>query len=432
MNNLTLIIPPSPIRDFPDRAGLPLGSVMLASMVREFADVTIIDSYSKAFTPDKTVELAISANPDLVGISVPFSFSLEPAVEIAQKIRRENENVPIVMGGLEASLSCDELLKSGVADFVSKGESEFSFSELAKKILESGIDEAKNSPLDGIAFIDSGSVWHIANRDLIPDLDILPFPAYDFLPGFPDEYDARMECSRGCGFRCPFCASCGYWGNVFRGKSIGRIVDEISLLVNGWGIRQISFADDTFNRDKNRAREIASAIEKSKLRINFGASCNPSILDKADLEIFAQSGMNSMFLGLESGSKRVLKSINKSHKPDRIIPLVETAESLGIKVHASFMIGLPDETAEDIEKTLNFAEKLPASSLGFHIFHPLRGSEYGENPSKYGIEFVETIEKVGAIDTVAPIRTKHLSPMEILDYYYRARGIADKRLSGQR
>jgi radical SAM superfamily enzyme len=109
--------------------------------------------------------------------------------------------------------------------------------------------------------------------------------------------------------------------------------------------------------------------------------------------------------------------------------IVRIAENLGIKVHASFMIGLPEEKPEDVECTLEYAKSLPASSLGFHIFHPLPGSEYWKNPRRYGIEFVEQPEApgmLGDIDGAAPIRTKYLTQMQILDYFYRARGIAMK------
>jgi radical SAM superfamily enzyme YgiQ (UPF0313 family) len=92
------------------------------------------------------------------------------------------------------------------------------------------------------------------------------------------------------------------------------------------------------------------------------------------------------------------------------------------------MIGLPEETEDDIQLTLDYAGNLPASTLGFHIFHPLYGSEYGENPDKYGIEFESNEDSIGEIDAVAPIRTRHLSQMRILDYYHMARGIAEDRM----
>jgi radical SAM superfamily enzyme YgiQ (UPF0313 family) len=427
LTSIVLIAPPSPYRDFPDSAGFPMGLVMLAAMVRDIADVTIIDAYSRAMSIENVIRDAIAANAAIIGIGLPFSFSLEPGREIARGIRTVRNDIPIVMGGLEATLARDDLLKSGICDIVTLGESELIFRELVDTFRNGGIEAVFRNPPDGTRILSSERVPVGSPRPLIPDLDTLPFPAFDLLPGFPEKYDARIEGSRGCKFRCPFCASCGYWGNAFRGKSPGRIVDEMRSLIEKWGVRRISFSDDTFNQDRNRAREIAAAIERARMGIEWGASCNPSILDRPDLEAFARSGMTALFIGVESGSERVLRSIKQGHNLGKTKGLVQFAEDHGIKVHASFMIGLPDETADDIEATIAYARDLPASSLGFHIFHPLPGSEYGENPGRYGIEFVDAGKATGAIDAVAPIRTRHLSPMEILDYYYRARGIAENR-----
>jgi radical SAM superfamily enzyme YgiQ (UPF0313 family) len=138
--------------------------------------------------------------------------------------------------------------------------------------------------------------------------------------------------------------------------------------------------------------------------------------------------MTGLFLGLESGSPAILKKINRNHNLDKTRDLVILAQNLGVEVHASFIIGLPDETGDDIQMTIEYAVNLPSSSLGFHIFHPLPGSEYGDHPEKFGIEIIADSEGVGEIDAVAPIKTKHLNPMRILDYYYMARVVAEARM----
>ena len=401
---------------------------MLASMVRDRAVVEIIDAYSHALTIEETVKNTLDSNPDLVGIGLPFSFSEKPGRSIALGLKKSRPDLPIIMGGIQATFRADVLLEEGVCDAVAPGESELTFSDFIDRFTDGGIEAVREQPPEGLMIIGSDGHPCGGRRPFIEDLDSLPFPSLDLLPGFPDHYEARLEGARGCRFKCPFCASCSYWGGRFRGKSPGRILDEIRILRDKWGIGRVSFADDTFNQDRERAREIAKHIADSDLGVEWGASCNPSLLDEDDLKIFARSGMTGLFLGVESGSKRVLKSIRQGHDLKKVMKLVEFAEGLGISVHASFMIGLPDETSADIELTIEYARELPASSLGFHIFHPLPGSEFGENPDNFGIQFVEPVMETGAIDSVAPIRTKHLGPMEILDYYYRARGLAEERL----
>jgi anaerobic magnesium-protoporphyrin IX monomethyl ester cyclase len=426
---LVLISPPNPLRPIPDREGLPLGLCMLGSMVRTRIDVRIIDAYSSAMTLDSTVIAALDAGPDIVGISLPYSLSEKSVVEIAGHLKSAVPNLPIVAGGVGATVRADALLESGFIDAVAIGEAETTIVDFVDMFVAGGIDAVRTSPPAGLNLPgkDGGP------RALIENLDDLPFPSFDLLPGFPAEYSARLLTSRGCAYQCRYCSSCRFWGRAFRAHSPDRVVDDMKRLRDTWGIRRISFADDTFNIDRRRANAIAEKLISAGLDIEWGASSRPELLTDDDVRLFAKAGMTGLFLGLESGSPRVIESIGRSHDPEKARRLIELAEGLGIRTHASFMIGLPDETPEDIEMTIAYARSLPASTVGFHIFHPLPGSEYGDNPEKYGIRFELSggdEDRIGAIDQYAVIRTKHLSPMQIIEYYDRARAVAMEKMRG--
>jgi radical SAM superfamily enzyme YgiQ (UPF0313 family) len=402
---------------------------MLASVVRDMADVSIIDSYSRALGIDETVSEALAQYPDIVGISLPFSFSLFPAVSIARSLKSQSPDTTIILGGIGASVKPDRLLESGVTDFVALGEAELTLPELIKLLSDNGIGFAKQNLPEGILtrLADSSIVGD--PRKPIDNLDSLPSPSFDLLPGFPGNYSARIITSRGCPYRCPYCASAGYWGGAYRPHSPARVVHEIHRLKDTWGVNRISLADDTFNIDRERSHTIAELLIHAALGVEWGASFRPELLTIDDLKLFARSGLTGIFLGLESGSPRVLKSIRRSHDLEQTRLLIDHARQLGIAVHASFMIGLPDETREDIEMTLEYARGLSASSLGFHIFHPLPGSDFGDNPGEYGISLQtpdNIEERIGAIDTYAPISTRHLSALQIMDYYWTARAIAER------
>ena len=406
---------------------------MLGSVVRDFVEVTIIDSYSRALGIDATVSETLAQNPDIVGIGLPFSFSLFPAVSIARSLKSQSRDTTIILGGIGASVKPTRLLESGDTDFVAVGEAELTFPDLIKLLSDNGIGFAKQNLPEGILTrLADGSI--IGNpRKPIDNLDILPSPSFDLLPGFPANYSARIITSRGCPYRCPYCASAGYWGGAYRPHSPARVVQEVRRLADTWGVSRISLADDTFNIDRERSRTIAELLIHAALGIEWGASFRPELLTLDDLNLFARSGLTGIFLGLESGSPRVLKSIRRSHDLEQTRLLIDHARQLGIAVHASFMIGLPDETREEIEMTLEYARSLSVSSLGFHIFHPLPGSDFGDSPEKYGISLQtpdDTEERIGAIDTYAPISTRNLSALQIMDYYWIARGIAD-RLRGE-
>lgn len=426
MKSIVLIAPPDPDRQSHDPDAIPLGICSLASMIRDKMEVSIIDSYSRCLSITDTVKLALERQPDIVGISLPFSFSIKSGLEIARGIRHSMPSLPVIFGGMQAGFHYDRILRSNVSDLVVIGEAELTFAELIEKFLAGGINGLRSHPPDGVKSGESTSQKYV-QRPLISELDLLPFPSFDLLDGFPSSYGVRLLTSRGCAFACPYCSTSALWGNSFRAQSPEKVLMDIKHLNDTWGIKRLSFADDTFNQDPARAREIAQKLIDSSIIINWGANMRIELLDESDLILFSKAGMNSLFIGLESGSERILKSIKRWHNQEKTHQLIKISRELGIDVHVSFMIGLPDETREDIEATISYAMDIPASSVGFHIFHPLPGSEYGNNPQKYGLQWEPGFEpdtRLGAIDIYAPISTRHLSSLEIIELYDKAKAIA--------
>ena len=428
MVRIALISPPGMYRDVPDPNALPLGLVMLATGVRDIADVAIIDAWSQCLSVEKTLAKVREFDPDLVGISLPFSECESTGIEIAEKIKSERD-IPVIFGGINATFRSDFLMSHSFIDAVALGEFDFGFRKLIEVFKDrewAGVIKEKIPNL----LTDRTAKTPIQQTfQYIDNLDSFPIPDFSLLPGFPDRYSPRLLVSRGCAFNCPYCASVAFWGRRVRAHSPERVIREMSILKEKWGVTRVSFSDDTFNIDPRRSRKIAELIIESGLGMEWGANMRPELITEDDLRLYVRSGLRGLLLGLESGSARILEKINRKHDLEKTREMIRLAESLGVHVHASFMIGLPDETEEDIRMTLDYARELPSSSLGFHIFHPLRGSEYGEHPEKYGIEMVS--DGVGEIDAVAPVRTKNLSPMRILDYYHIARGIAEERMKGK-
>jgi len=414
---VVLISPPSPFRDKPDPSGMPLGLVVLSSMIQDFAEVTIIDGYSKAQAVDDVVSEALRINPDIAGISIPFTFLEKTALKIAGELKKNNSRILTIAGGFQASRNYEKILRDGNFDFVILNDGEIPFRVLVSLVLRGRLNLAYEKSIAGIALFKDGKILFEKPEQF--DYPGVIQPDYDLLPDF--EYESiRIETSRGCGFNCPYCATTGYWGNTH------RPIDPVSVLTVlaeqcYKGKRKFSVADDNFNFNKQHARKICEVITRLDIYPQLGVSCRPELLITEDLEIYRRAGINSIFLGLESGSPEILKQLKRAHDPDKTREIIEFAMSLGIDIHASFMIGLPGETRDDIKKTLEYADSLSTSNIGFHIFHPLPGSEFGDNMEKYGITIENPeFEGLGAIGSVAPIRTRNLSSMEISDFYDRA------------
>ncbi len=401
------IIPPHPTRDMPISDGMPLGTLYLASMIRENHDVKVIDAYSQP--SENIISHLTEFNPDVVAISIPFRLVEKNAQKTAQAVR-ENSNAKIIIGGIHATLAYERIRQSISHDFFIPGEAELKFKTLIES-LEAGITDYP----DGV----------LSESDS-PDIDNLPFPARNLLPK-REIYTERILTSRGCGFNCGFCSSRKFWG-AFRGRNPDLIIDELEFIYSERGLVPVSFADDSFTYDRTRVIEFCDRMMERKVKTGgLGFSSHPIRLDEEILEKTREVGFDSIFLGLESANPEILKNIGKTYDHDKIERLIEYGIKLGFSIHASFMIGLPRESKEDIERTLIWARNMPLNSIGFHIFYPFEGCAIRETPDKYGIKIQERPEHDGDIDGEAVIHNGVLSSTEILDYYYRAKAMAKQK-----
>lgn len=410
------IIPPHPSRDMPISDGMPLGTLYLAAMIRENHDVKVIDAYSQ---PSENMANHLSEfNPDVVALSIPFRLVEKSAQRTVQKIR-EISNAKIIIGGIHATLAAERIRDSISHDFFIPGEAELRF----KSLIEC-LDAGSTDYPDGVL-----SESDALSSDMMSeqhDIDNLPFPARNLLQN-REIYTERILTSRGCGFNCGFCSSRKFWGG-FRGRNPDLIIDELELIYSERGLVPVSFADDSFTYDPKRVIEFCDRMMEREVKTGgLGFSSHPVRLDEEILEKTREVGFDSIFLGLESANPEILKSIGKSYDHDKIERLIEYGVKLGFNIHASFMIGLPKERREDIERTLMWAGNMPLNSIGFHIFYPFEGCAIRENPDKYGIRIQERPEHDGDIDGEAVIHNGVLSSTEILDYYYRAKAMAKQK-----
>src|SRR3990172_5805629 len=148
---VVLISPPSPFRDKPDPSGMPLGLVVLGSMIKDFAEVTIIDGYSKADSVDDVVAEALGLNPDIVGISIPFTFLEKTALNIAGEIKKHDPKILTVAGGFQASRNYEKILSDGNFDFVILNDGEEPFRGLVSLVSQDRLNVVYEKSIAGIA-----------------------------------------------------------------------------------------------------------------------------------------------------------------------------------------------------------------------------------------------------------------------------------------
>lgn len=316
-------------------------------------------------------------NPDLVGITAWTTF-VASAFKIASICKDENKLV--VMGGPHISLKWDEVMKiCPDVDFLVKGEGEETFLKLVKSIEDRGISEEKDElfkNIKGISYRWNGKIIHNPPREFIKNLDSLPFPARDLLLNknlYDSEDMGLIMTSRGCPYNCAFCAT-SIWKRKVRYRSIDNVIREIKLVIDTYGTRQFTFKDDSFTVNRKRVLEFCDRLIEENIRINWECNTRVDHIDEELLRKMKVAGCNGIKVGIETGSERVLKLLNKRTILSQCREAAKLFKKVGIYWTGYFMMCIPSETKEEVYQTLNFMKELKPDFASFSVYEPYPGT----------------------------------------------------------
>jgi len=394
------------------RTSPPLGmAYMAAVLLQNGYDVSLLDSVIEGFKEEVTLEdgrvrYGISSeeiarrvaeyNPDFVGISCLFSSQHDFAEEMMKLVKNINPGIVTAAGGSHPTLLSEQVIANEYLDFIVLGESDFSILDLMKA-LESG----DMSKADGIVYKKDGKIKTVPKSGFIKNLDSIPLPARHLLPmdKYSEEGTAHGDSieaspytsimtSRACVISCSFCSSKSFWGKTYRTRSAKNVVDEIEHLIKDFGIREIHFEDDNLTADKKRAKEIFHMMLDRKLNIPWATPSGIALytLDDEMIELMKESGCYRISLAVESGCQDVLDNIiEKPLKLGKVREQVKKIKEVGLKTHAWYTIGYPDETLEQIYETIRYARELATDYASFNIVTPLPGSKVYEIAKERGL-----------------------------------------------
>lgn len=345
---------------------------------------------------NEIMERIAAFKPDLVGVSAIFSAMDFDAKNICRLAKQAFPEVPTVLGGPHAGAAHREIMADEKAvDFVIIGEGEENFLALLEALQSTG----GFAGIDGIGYREGSLVHTNRKTQYIQNLDGIPFPARDlvdmekyFRLGLAhDKYRykpfAQMITSRGCPFKCTFCALGNHWGPVQRLRSVENVLAEIDVLVNDYGVREIHFEDDNFTANKSRALGIFKGLKERAYNLAWTVPTGMAVasLDEDLLAEMAASGCYSVTLGIENGNQGVLTKL--MHKPvnlKKVPPLVKAIRSQGMLVKGFFILGYPGETKDTIRQTVNFAKSLELDWAFFFIASPMPYTEMYEMALREG------------------------------------------------
>jgi magnesium-protoporphyrin IX monomethyl ester (oxidative) cyclase len=311
-------------------------------------------------TPEQIVE-RIPLNTDLLAIGIPFSNAFPLVYEIIATVKSCRSQLPVVVGGIHASLFADSCMDAG-ADFVVCGEGELPLLSLCNGDLPETIPG-----VTGPSFKKKGCS---ASNKYIDDIDSIPFPDYSeddlhqFFSRPPRGGTANSSISiitsRGCPFSCRFCSIHPVYGSNWRARSPQNVLDEMKYWYTKYGVHHFEFEDDNLTLDPARAAAIFQGIIDWGVKITW-AALNGVRVDTLSMELLSlikRSGCIQLNLAIESGNEAVLSLMNKKLSLEKVEKIVNFCGQLGIKTAGFLLVGYPGETDRSFRETVLFFKKL--------------------------------------------------------------------------
>ena len=353
----------------------PIGLAYIAAYLRKHGHkCEILDGLATPCSLDDIVKKCHSF--DIIGITSVSTYAIR-VNELLHRIRGSGIKGTVVVGGPHATILPESCLRNG-ADYVILGEGELPILNLINAI-ETHSDITQ---VESIAYLKDDKLIKNPRISLISNLDEIPIPAYDLLPMkqyHTSEARTRKQpsyslmTSRGCPGICSFCNK-SVSGTKVRYFSADRIVDEFFLLRDKYGAEDIAILDDNFLTNHDIVHDVCDKLLEKNFKKTWSVEARVDCINKDILIMLKKAGCDFIAYGIESGSQRMLDIMKKNITLEQVRKAVKLTKEIGINIRGYFMIGLPYETLDDIEKTIQFAIELNIEVASFSLFVPLPGT----------------------------------------------------------
>ena len=383
-------------------AAPPLALLALASVLEQKGyQVDVIDSTVEPRYRERIVEQLDEAV--CLGISIVTGPMIYEAIEVAKAVKAARGDFPVILGGWHSSSLARQTLAAPYVDVVVRGQGELTLSEIVERM-------ATGNDLHDVAGCSfkaaDGSIVENPSRATV-DIESLPPKAYHLIDLEPYvELCGRRwlmyTSSHGCPYDCYFCSNASLYGRAWNALEADRVVDEVVDLVRRYRLDLVDIVDDNFMVDWKRGASIATGFLESGETFEWTIQSTANFLLKmseADVQLLGKSGLSRVFIGAESGSDDVLRSVNKVQFQGTNV-LMEVADRLfraGITGTFSLIFGLPGETNEHRRTTLNMIRRIKTRfpNMEFHsnIYTPYPGAPNFQQAIKMGLREPRTLEE---------------------------------------
>lgn len=354
-----------------------IGIAYLSAVLKKVGHKTLLFA-PETFSEKEFLSKVREYRPDLVGFSTtthqyPF------AAKYAEALKKEH-NIPVVFGGFHPTLAPDEVIANPFIDMLCRGEGEEAIVELANALAE----KKDYSAILNLWVKINGQIIKNPLRDLIKDLDALPYPdrqivnQAELLKNNGQRLD--LATGRGCPYNCSYCSNSALrltnqgHGQFIRKRSVDNVLGELAEITKTYQAEAIHFQDDMFLLNKDWLREFSKKYSKN-FSIPFHVNARIEHIDQETCELLKKAGCVSVTIGVETGNEELRKEIlRKRLSNDDILKARQLLREAGIRLCALSMVGIPGETKETIKQTLAFNKKLDPDWLSCSIFSPYPGT----------------------------------------------------------
>jgi radical SAM superfamily enzyme YgiQ (UPF0313 family) len=426
--DVVLISPPTPTPGLIETLGVlhmsvattpPLGLGYLSSVLRQHEySVTMYNLFTGIKDVDKFLKIIVSKNPKIIGF-LTMTDLYNNACLLASLLKKLLPETIIIFGGPHATFTDLETLENPFVDIVVRAEGEFTLKELADYYIRK---KGYLSDIKNITYKDKDKIIKNPDRPFIEKLDDLPFPDRDFY----DENNRLLSeeassgkltiiSSRGCPAQCKFCVSAGMSGGKRRVRTPENVIKEI-LNVRKNSKTIILFADDTLTIDLPRLNKMLTLLKKENIK--WVAESRVDVITSDLCKKMHESGCIALQFGVESGSQRMLNAMNKGITLKQIEDAVKYATDSGIHVVCTLMVGMPGDTHESIQETIEFTKTIMNNDMVLSFLActtPYPGTYIFNHAQELNIK-INTLNYSKYTAASPIIDSEHLKAYEIRNY----------------
>jgi radical SAM superfamily enzyme YgiQ (UPF0313 family) len=415
-------------------------------LLKKGISAAILDAAAENLTFIETAKQCVAAKARLIALVIygqqPSASTLvmPGAGATAKAIKELQPELPVLMVGGHVAALPERTLREEKVDYVCDGEGPYTLFELIKALRESVPNVSK---VHGLVYMDSnGQIIHTPSAPLVRDLDQeMPGVAWDLLPmkkykahnwhcfGKLDKRIpyASIYTSLGCPFRCDFCCinapfERGYrntFNNAprYRMWNSDTVLNQIDDLVLQYGVSNIKFADELFVFNENHVIDICKKLQDRNYNLNIWAYVRIDTWNKKILEHMYAAGIRWLAPGIESGNDRVRRNIHKAFGEDAIEDSITMFKKWGFYVIGNFLLGLPDDSFETMQQTVDFAKKLNCEFINLYCAMAYPGSKLYEKAIRENIDLPDSWSAYSqhSYDT-SPLSTKFVSGADVLRF----------------